>query len=84
MDDDPADGDAAPAAALGSDAFAAEFDENYGLLRPEQTVLVRAYGDDGDDTMLDEVRPRFVVMFEPNLDFVRRVEVRVLSTASER
>jgi hypothetical protein len=51
------------------------FDAYYGLLAPAQTVLVRAYGDDGDDRLLAELRPRFVVLFEPALEFVRRVEV---------
>lgn len=71
-----ADEDIEITAALGTDAFAAEFDEHYGLIQPVQTVLVRAYGEDEDDQMLEEIKPRFIVMFEPNLDFVRRVEVR--------
>jgi hypothetical protein len=54
---------------------AGDFDAYYGLLAPAQTVLVRAYGDDGDDRLLAELRPRFVVLFEPALEFVRRVEV---------
>jgi DNA excision repair protein ERCC-4 len=60
---------------LASESFTEEFDLNYGLIAPSQTILVRAYSDDGDDRMLDEIRPRFIVMFEPNLDFVRRIEV---------
>ncbi|KAJ3925851.1 MAG: hypothetical protein NXY57DRAFT_906565 [Lentinula lateritia] len=55
--------------------FSAEFDAHYGLLFPPQTVLVRAYSDDTDDRMLDEMKPRFIVMFEPCMEFVRRVEV---------
>ncbi|KAJ3994943.1 hypothetical protein F5050DRAFT_1770584 [Lentinula boryana] len=55
--------------------FAIEFDEHYGLLAPAQTVLVRAYSDDTDDRMLDEIKPRFIVMTEPCVEFVRRVEV---------
>ncbi|KAJ3805049.1 hypothetical protein F5876DRAFT_52472 [Lentinula aff. lateritia] len=55
--------------------FSAEFDAHYGLLSPPQTVLVRAYSDDTDDRMLDEIKPRFIVMFEPCMEFVRRVEV---------
>ncbi|KAJ3745631.1 hypothetical protein DFH05DRAFT_1610736, partial [Lentinula detonsa] len=55
--------------------FATEFDEHYGLLAPAQTVLVRAYSDDTDDRMLDEIKPRFIVMTEPCMEFVRRVEV---------
>ena len=26
--------------------------------------------------MLNEIQPRYIIMFEPNLEFVRRVEVR--------
>lgn len=59
-----------------SGAFESEFDEHYGLLSPEQTVLVRAYSDDTDDRMLAEIQPKFIVMFEPNMEFIRRIEVR--------
>ena len=52
-----------------------DFDANYGLLAPEQTVVIRAYSDDSDDQVLSEIRPRYIVMFEPNHDFVRRIEV---------
>ncbi|KAJ1305133.1 hypothetical protein OPQ81_000170 [Rhizoctonia solani] len=50
-------------------------EEDYGLLEDEQVVLVRTYGDDADDQLLSEIRPRYIVMMEPNLDFIRRVEV---------
>ncbi|KAF7318149.1 ERCC4 domain-containing protein [Mycena chlorophos] len=52
-----------------------QFDTHYGLLAPQQTVVVRAYGGDADDRMLAELQPRFIVMYEPNMDFVRRIEV---------
>ncbi|KAJ7758792.1 hypothetical protein DFH07DRAFT_448152 [Mycena maculata] len=52
-----------------------EFDTNYGLLAPQQTVLVRPYSDDTDDRMLAEIQPRFIIMYEPNMDFIRRIEV---------
>jgi DNA excision repair protein ERCC-4 len=55
-----------------------EFDAHYGLLAPEQTVLVRAYSDDSDDRMLAEIQPKFIVMFEPNMEFIRRIEVGLL------
>jgi hypothetical protein len=51
------------------------FNEYYGLVQPEQLVIVRSYGDDTDDQVLAEIRPRFIIMYEPNLDFVRRIEV---------
>ncbi len=53
-----------------------EFESSYGLLPSEQTIIVRAYSDDTDDRMLAEIQPRFIVMFEPSVEFVRRVEVR--------
>ena len=55
--------------------FGEDFDANYGLIAPEETVLIRAYSDDGDDRMLAEIQPRYIIMLEPNLEFVRRVEV---------
>lgn len=51
------------------------FNEHYGLVQPEQLVIVRSYGDDTDDLVLAEIRPRFIIMYEPNLEFVRRIEV---------
>ncbi|KAG5719298.1 DNA repair protein rad16 [Termitomyces sp. T112] len=58
-----------------SGAFANDFDAHYGLIAPEQTILVRAYSDDTDDRMLAEIQPKFIVMFEPNMEFIRRIEV---------
>ncbi|KAI0002433.1 hypothetical protein BJV74DRAFT_599304 [Russula compacta] len=52
-----------------------EFEPDYGLLVPAQTIVVRAYADDNDDRMLAELQPRFIVMYEPNQDFIRRIEV---------
>ncbi|KAG9001898.1 hypothetical protein FRB94_004430 [Tulasnella sp. JGI-2019a] len=52
-----------------------EFNNHYGLLVPEQVVVIRSYGDDGDDQVLSELRPRFIIMFDPNQDFIRRIEV---------
>ena len=56
-----------------------DYDMHYGLLVPSQTIVVRAYTDDTDDQILAELQPKFIVMFEPNLDFVRRIEVSPLS-----
>jgi len=56
----------------------AEFEPSYGLLVPAQTVIVRAYADDSDDRMLAELQPRFIVMYEPSQDFIRRIEVCAL------
>ncbi|KAF9030370.1 hypothetical protein BDZ89DRAFT_1159420 [Hymenopellis radicata] len=52
-----------------------DFDAYFGLLTPEETVIVKPYSDDTDDRMLDEIKPRFIVMLEPCMEFIRRVEV---------
>ena len=64
---------------FGSGALEDEFDVHYGLLPPEETVLIRAYSDDSDDRMLAEIEPKFIVMFEPNMEFIRRIEVSSFS-----
>lgn len=60
---------------LNSQLFETEFNDHYGLIAPEETVLIRAYSDDSDDRMLAELQPRFIVMYEPSMEFIRRVEV---------
>lgn len=55
--------------------FPEDFDQDYGLLDPGDTVIVRPYGGEDDDILLNELRPRFVVCYEPNLAFIRRLEV---------
>lgn len=52
-----------------------DFDTDYGLLPAEDTVIIRPYGGEDDDILLQELRPRFVIMYEPNLSFIRRLEV---------
>jgi DNA excision repair protein ERCC-4 len=51
------------------------FESTYGLLPPEDAVIIRPYGGEDDDILLQELRPRFVIMYEPNLAFIRRLEV---------
>ncbi|KAI5115404.1 hypothetical protein M0805_005239 [Coniferiporia weirii] len=61
-------------ASMASDENDDDFDSDYGLLTPEQTVLFRVYSDDTDDQVLDEIKPRFIIMYEPIQDFIRRIE----------
>lgn len=37
-------------------------------------VLVRAYDDQVDSSLLNEFKPTHIVMYEPNLSFIRRIE----------
>nr|CDI54021.1 related to RAD1-component of the nucleotide excision repairosome [Melanopsichium pennsylvanicum 4] len=52
-----------------------EFDAFFGMLSMENLVVVRSYRGDQDDKVLQELRPRFVIMYDPDPAFVRRVEV---------
>ncbi|KAH8834013.1 hypothetical protein DL96DRAFT_1521655 [Flagelloscypha sp. PMI_526] len=60
---------------LDSIQFMEQFDTSYGLLTPSESVIVRVYSDDSDDLLLAQLKPRFLIMYEPNMDFVRRIEV---------
>ena len=39
-----------------------DFETDFGLLAPEDAVIIRPYGGEDDDILLQELRPRFVVM----------------------
>jgi DNA excision repair protein ERCC-4 len=51
-----------------------EFDSFFGLLSMEDLIVVRPYSGDDDDYNLQELRPRFIIMYDPEPSFVRRVE----------
>jgi DNA excision repair protein ERCC-4 len=55
------------------------FEEYFGLIAQEDLVVIRPYLGDEDDRILEEVRPKYVVMFDPSPAFVRRIEVRTSS-----
>jgi DNA excision repair protein ERCC-4 len=50
-------------------------DDYFELYDNENVVLILPYDGDMDDRVLEEMKPRFVVMYEPNPAFTRRVEV---------
>lgn len=52
------------------------FDAYFGLLEPQDTIVVRPYKGEDEDQILDELRPRFIVMYDPDPAFIRRIEVR--------
>jgi len=52
------------------------FDEYFGLCEVNQTVVVRPYAGDEDDRVLEELRPRFIILYDPDPSYIRRIEVR--------
>ncbi|OAL27076.1 hypothetical protein AYO20_09884 [Fonsecaea nubica] len=47
----------------------------FELYSPEDQVVVHPYDGDQDDQLLEEIRPKYIVMYSPSADFIRRVEV---------
>lgn len=50
-------------------------EDYFGLYEMDDLVLVHPYDGDMDDQLLEEIRPRYVIMYEPDAAFIRRVEV---------
>lgn len=60
---------------IGVDMFTGIHD-HYRLCDPRQLVVVHPYKGDKDDKILEELKPRYVIMYTPDPAFVRRVEAR--------
>ena len=52
-----------------------DMEESYTLLEMKDLVIVHPYDGDKDDMVLEETKPRYIVMYEPDPAFIRRVEV---------
>lgn len=51
------------------------FDEFFGLCSPNELVVIRPFNGDEDDRVLEELRPKYVVLYDADTSFIRRVEV---------
>lgn len=52
-----------------------DMDDYYEIYEMKDLVLVHPYDGDMDDHLLDEIKPRYVIMYEPDASFIRRIEV---------
>lgn len=52
-----------------------DMEDYFELYEMQDLVVVHAYEGDQDEHVLEEVRPRYIVMYEPDASFIRRVEV---------
>ncbi|KAK5079560.1 DNA repair protein RAD16 [Exophiala xenobiotica] len=50
-------------------------DDFFELYDPADQIVIHPFSGDADDLLLEEVRPKYIIMFSPNLEFSRRVEV---------
>jgi len=70
----PTEAEAEEKGEIGADPLE-NMDEYYELYEMKDVVLVHPYDGDLDEHVLEEVRPRYVIMYEPDAAFIRRVEV---------
>lgn len=52
-----------------------DMEDFYELYDMNDLVMIHPYDGDMDDHILEEVRPRYIIMYEPDSAFIRRVEV---------
>lgn len=52
-----------------------EMEDFYALYDMNDLVMIHPYDGDMDEHVLEEVRPRYIIMYEPDAAFIRRVEV---------
>ncbi|KAF5986496.1 DNA excision repair protein ERCC-4 [Fusarium bulbicola] len=50
-------------------------EEYFKLYDMQDLVVIHAYNGDQDEHVLEETKPRYIIMYEPDAAFIRRVEV---------
>jgi DNA excision repair protein ERCC-4 len=50
-------------------------EDYFELYEPDDQIVVHPYDGDQDDQLLEEIRPKYIIMYSPSTDFIRRVEV---------
>ncbi|KAF2453405.1 hypothetical protein BDY21DRAFT_366959 [Lineolata rhizophorae] len=70
----PTEAEAAQKGEIGADPLE-DMDDYYKLYEMKDLVIVHPYDGDMDEHVLEEVRPRYVVMYEPEPAFIKRLEV---------
>jgi len=57
------------------DDLADAIEDHFTLYDPTDQILIHPFSGDADDLLLEETRPKHIIMFSPNAEFIRRVEV---------
>ncbi|KAK0733647.1 hypothetical protein B0T26DRAFT_631017 [Lasiosphaeria miniovina] len=52
-----------------------DMDDYYQMYEMQDLVVIHAYDGDQDEHVLEEVKPKYIIMYEPDASFIRRVEV---------
>lgn len=61
-----------------------DMDDYYELYDMKDLIVVHPYDGDMDDHLLEEIKPRYVIMYEPDAAFIRRIEVYRSSHANRQ
>lgn len=70
----PTDADAAQKEEIAVDSLEG-MEDYFELYEMKDLLVIHPYDGDMDEHVLEEVRPRYVIMYEPDAAFIRRVEV---------
>ncbi|KAI4233380.1 MAG: hypothetical protein L6R40_007106 [Gallowayella cf. fulva] len=70
----PTDGDAMQKDEIAVDSLD-DMEDYFELYEMNDLLVIHPYDGDMDEHALEEVRPRYVIMYEPDAAFIRRVEV---------
>ncbi|KAK0387945.1 hypothetical protein NLU13_4189 [Sarocladium strictum] len=52
-----------------------DMEDYFQLYEMQDLVVIHAYEGDEDEHILEELKPRYIIMYEPDAAFIRRVEV---------
>ncbi|KAF9189002.1 hypothetical protein BGZ51_000178 [Haplosporangium sp. Z 767] len=52
-----------------------DFTDHFGLIEPSSLVVMHSYAGESDSKLLENIKPRFIVMYDPDPTFVRCIEV---------
>ncbi|EPE26670.1 Restriction endonuclease-like protein [Glarea lozoyensis ATCC 20868] len=52
-----------------------DMEDYYQLYDTKDLVVIHAFDGDMDEHILEEVKPKYIIMYEPDVAFVRRIEV---------
>jgi DNA excision repair protein ERCC-4 len=52
-----------------------DMDDYFQIYNMQDLVVIHPYDGDMDEHILEEIKPRYIIMYEPDAAFVRRVEV---------
>ncbi|KAF9169504.1 hypothetical protein BGX20_010237 [Mortierella sp. AD010] len=52
-----------------------DFTDYFGLVEPSNLVVIHSYNGESDSRLLENVKPRFIIMYDPDPTFVRCIEV---------